>query len=895
MKGFLCWLVLSVAVWGQGALYDQAMEYYLKGETEPALRLFEQARQQKDLPEFSLWIGWCNLRLNRLEAAEAAFQIVLTRQPDQAEAATGLGYVRLRQKRYEESRQRFGAALSKQPDNKDALTGMALVSARQERLEEARSWAHKVLALDPKNQTALELVEQLDEQELPEAPVRPRQAYVRPPELQLGYRAGRQYFQVQQPDGGWQDVYIQGMNLGPALPGRFPSQFPQSRELYLGWLQQMAAMGCNVVRVYTVLPPGFYQAFWEYHQDPHHLPLWLIHGVWSEEPPSNNYNDPAYQQEFHQEIEDVVNLLHGQADLAARPGHAWGHYTDDCSPWVLAILLGREWEPYTVEGFNRLHPDLTYHGKYVSAAPTASPMEACMAGLCDYTVAFEMDRYHAQRPISFTNWPTLDPMEHRSEATRAEAAGILAQRGEMNPVRTREYDNDGVGISSRSLQASSAFPAGLYASYHAYPYYPDFMLHESAYAQARSSYGVSHYFGYLQELKNYYRQMPVLIAEYGLPSSRGDCHLQPEGLDHGGHDEADQARGDVRLTREIREAGCAGGCMFAWIDEWFKKNWLVIDREIPLERNRLWLNYLDAEQNYGMLAMRPGSSATKTLSGRLSEWSSAPLAASRQGNLRKLWAASDEGFFYLAVQLGQDPDWSRDVYSIAIDTIDPEAGEHRLGDARLENGAEFVLHLGGPGQSRLLVAHGYRPYIEIPGPVSMGSALIANPQMLSPSSQEGRLDPIVVESNRARLGRDGTVYPALRQDWGQLRSGSLDPAQPDYTSLADWRYSPASKLLEVRLPWGLLGVTDPSSQRLIYEPWESANIDTRRTDGFALVAIHSRAGQARENLPLGPQPLASTVRYLWSGWQKPTYHSEPKAVYAAMRRLFQEFGGRPPR
>src|SRR5258706_589784 len=70
------------------------------------------------------------------------------------------------------------------------------------------------------------------------------------------------------------------------------------------------------------------------------------------------------------------------------------------------------------------------------------------------------------------------------------------------------------------------------------------------------------------------RGRPVLIAEYGVPSSRGLAHLQPEGLHHGGHDEREMADQDVRLTREIHEAGLAGGILFAWQDEWFKHNWV---------------------------------------------------------------------------------------------------------------------------------------------------------------------------------------------------------------------------------------------------------------------------------------------------------------------------------
>ncbi len=90
------------------------------------------------------------------------------------------------------------------------------------------------------------------------------------------------------------------------------------------------------------------------------------------------------------------------------------------------------------------------------------------------------------------------------------------------------------------------------------------------------------------------------------------AHLQPQGWNHGGHDETDMARIDARLTREIRDAGAAGAMLFAWIDEWFKKNWMVIDYEIPLENTRQWHNMMDAEQNYGMLAMFAGAGGATT-------------------------------------------------------------------------------------------------------------------------------------------------------------------------------------------------------------------------------------------------------------------------------------------
>ena len=78
---------------------------------------------------------------------------------------------------------------------------------------------------------------------------------------------------------------------------------------------------------------------------------------------------------------------------------------------------------------------------------------------------------------------------------------------------------------------------------------------------------------------------------------------------------------DARLTREIRASGAAGSVLFAWMDEWFKKNWAVIDYEIPLDNTRLWHNVMDPEQNYGILGQYAGDSgATPVLGGDPARW-----------------------------------------------------------------------------------------------------------------------------------------------------------------------------------------------------------------------------------------------------------------------------------
>src|SRR5690606_10594302 len=84
------------------------------------------------------------------------------------------------------------------------------------------------------------------------------------------------------------------------------------------------------------------------------------------------------------------------------------------------------------------------------------------------------------------------------------------------------------------------------------------LLYDSAYAAARSRFGPSSYFGYLRDLVRHHAGLPVVIAEFGVPSSRGLAHWQPQGLTHGGLDERAHAAATARLAAEIRDAGAAG-------------------------------------------------------------------------------------------------------------------------------------------------------------------------------------------------------------------------------------------------------------------------------------------------------------------------------------------------
>jgi hypothetical protein len=471
-----------------------------------------------------------------------------------------------------------------------------------------------------------------------------------------------------------------------------------------------------------------------------------------------------------------------------------------------------------------------------------------------------------------------------------------------------EYENDAIGLDAMLVRATPANPAGWFASYHAYPYYPDFLLYDPVYGRARSSEGRSNYFAYLQALKRRHAGIPLLLSEYGVPSSRGLAHLQPQGWHHGGHDETAMAAIDARLTREIREAGAAGGIIFAWIDEWFKKNWIVIDYEIPLENTRQWHNVMDAEQNYGILGMYAGDgTTTPVLGGDIARWQALPTLLEDSGatanpNLpRRLRVGSDESYVYLAVELAAFagrpfPGASQDQQVIiALDTYRADLGQMTLPGSVLGSdvGFEFLAVFGDTTRGELRVIPDYNPYAgaeAIVGGDDYGH--FRHRPVTTRLRWDGRFDSLFVITNRSRFTRDGRFIEAQGYNRGRLRYGT-----EARSSLSDWYWDQAAGLLEARIPWALLNVSDPSTATVLYEEQEGDELGTAQSDGFRIgvLVIGKQRTSAGEPALIGALPApgvdgqwrASQFRtWQWPTWTVPHYHQRLKPVYDSLRLLW---------
>jgi len=841
---------------------------------------------QRCVPADSLAHGREAYQANDLPGARAVFRQALDRCPDDLDAAIGLGYVWWRTGMLDSAAAIFTRVADRSPTYLDAWTGLALVAERRGDLDDARRLINRALALRADDPGARALADRLP----PE-----RQPLVRPSTLRMPARTHRGHFDVRTSDA-WSPFYLRGVNLGAALPGRHPSEFPDDT-VYGTWIDRIAALGFNVIRVYTIHPPGFYRALAAHNREHPDLPLRVVHGVWTGLPPDDNYNDVAWEHAFFSEMQDVVDVVHGRADLAPRPGKAAGFYTADVSPWVLAYIIGREWEAHSVVAFDRNHPARSsWQGRYFTIR-NAPATDVWMAQALDTMVAYETDRYHTQRPIAYTNWPTLDPLHHVSESTNREEVALRQALGETLGEDPFTSNDDEVGLDATRIETTPAMQAGYFASFHAYPYYPDFMVNERRYAEAARQSGRSAWFHYLQDLRRYHGELPVVIAEYGLPSSLTAAHLQPDGLHHGGLSERAAALGNARLTGEIADAGLAGGILFSWIDEWFKKNWLVSRFELPGERNRLWWNRLDPEQHYGVYAMEPEPRPPgRTLTDRLPAWRRRPaLYADPRGSVR---LAADEAALSILIEAATSPPPERIL--VGIDLIDPDAGNltwpGNVGP-RPPVGIEFVIDIRND-EVRVLANPGVNP-IGLRTIRDTSDRPLVTPTIranVPPELFSGRIEQYVVDSvvpdtrddgvydslrivpNRPRVGRDTTEYAGIGYDRGVLPRGE----RPD----GDWTAQPDSGRYEIRVPWMLLNVTDPSSHRvLLGQVARATPFETVTIDSAGIVVAVAYPGERWIMWPASGR-RADVHGFRWPEWEEPRWTTRERPTGRAMHDAF---------
>ncbi len=497
-------------------------------------------------------------------------------------------------------------------------------------------------------------------------------------------------------DGNEKDFFIKGVDMGSSLPGSWSTEYNIDEETYLRWFEQIQNMGANTIRIYSVYSEEVYNAFYKFNKN-NQNPLWLLQGVRIDDYTLNNRvsgTDDSFLGQFTENSIIAVDVIHGRRKLSLSKNGVFGYgdYTKDVSPWVIGYIIGDNWEPTTVAYTNEMYGHLDewtyFEGEYMSAKTGSKPFEVVLAKIGNEVLKYESRKYKTQRLIAFSNYAITDPFEYGEEIKKFF-------------TKVDEIDVENIICTDKVI-------SGQFASYHAYPYFPDFLR----YMDDWSPLGIEKeyfadgntYRAYLTALTNHHK-VPVVISEFGTSTARTMSYRDVNtGRNSGQMTETEQGEVLKRSFEDIVSFGANGACVFSWQDEWCKRTWNTM-HAVDLRRTAYWSDFQTGEQFFGLLAFDPGKDKCVCyVDGDVSEWTNEDKIIVDSTELSVKY---DEKFIYLLVKK-ENFDFDNETVYIPLD-ITPKSGSNYCENLNIkfDRDVDFVIIIDGYDSSRVLVQERY--------------------------------------------------------------------------------------------------------------------------------------------------------------------------------------------
>ncbi|NIK78776.1 hypothetical protein FHS15_003922 [Paenibacillus castaneae] len=641
-------------------------------------------------------------------------------------------------------------------------------------------------------------------------------------------------------NGAWNSLFIKGVNIGTSLPGIPEGSFPDETTLYNGWLEQIGLMNANAIRVYTLMPSGFYRALDIYNSNHPNKQLYLFQNISpGSEPPLGNYLDKDYIAAYKKAAEDTIDAIHGNTTIQIKDGQHSDLYMNDVSGYILGYFVDPGLSPAHVAVTDNANPAYKYKGDYVRSGAGATPSESWLASVADQIYQYEQKQYQMQHPAAIVSIPELDTLQH----------------DQSNP----DSMDDAVSIDLNHIDITNKVISGFFGAYNIYPDHPGFMAGESN--TAKPAY--AGYKEYMDKFMKTQSKYPVFISEFGLSTSMGSSQAAAAGYHDGQNSETEQGEGIAAMMTIIKDSGSIGGLIYEWTDEWGKSSRFTSSLMIPYNHGSQWHNRIDPAQNYGILALEVPTPKEYAMSLRAS------------GPLSTIAYSANEAYFYITATFDQMPDLNKKNIMIYLDTVDRKNGEYMLAPDVNENwsGAEFKVSIQSANKADLLVIPQYNA---------------AKGSYFTSVSSSGIYEKMLRKLSPAYKTSSNKIVPAQYEDGSALVPGRFDDSINQFYI--------EGNTLNIRIPWARLNFTDPSSLLVLNDDKSKGvrentkdALTVRMTDGIVpSLVIMDKSTQAVEyHFP--ESVTASGYRtFTWNTWTVPEYVSRNKKSYDRIKQLFAE-------
>lgn len=606
-------------------------------------------------------------------------------------------------------------------------------------------------------------------------------------------------------DDEWKKIIIKGVNIGPV------SSDIKEKD-YIKWFHEIGEMNANSIRVNTLQSPEFYNALITYNKNTE-KPIYLFQGVLIDDVLLNEIQDPFKLDNivlFKEAIDKTIDVIHGKEEK----------YNSDVSHYLMGYIIGVKWDPQVVDYTNRNREDKKeFEGQFIYTEG-ARPFENFLANVMDHALAYEKEQYKWQHPISFTNSVTTDILTHPYEPLRDQDFASI----NPNVIKTKDKS------------------AGQFASYAVYPYYPEFLNLDPKYTKYIDHRGkVNNYAGYLKDLISAH-EIPVIISEFGLPSSRGLSNISVHGYNKGLLTEVEQGTLLSNLFEDIVVQGGAGGFISTWQDEWDN-----------------WSDAQNSNEQFGILSF---DRLKVKVDGDLNDWNKnkvEPLYSidkKTENRIKSLYVDHDERYLYLAIQYNDLKNTNLDTL-IFLDTIKEQGkNSNPFNENVIVNGTDYLIHISSSGISRIMVSD-------------------------NSNDETNAFNPIkLVLNEEIAHYKTGQKLPSMSYETGILREGNGNPDSKYYDSLTDYNISKENNLIELRIPWSLIGFNDPSTKNIT----ENLKVGGIRIN----VAAYNSSSLAEYSILPNSETPEERI-YTWENWDQPFKSERLKTSYSIIKDMFSKY------
>jgi len=655
---------------------------------------------------------------------------------------------------------------------------------------------------------------------------------------------------------------IRGIKLSKFIPGYSKdSKNLITKEKYMDWIKKISELGINMISLDELQPPEFYEAIYEYNRLHLNKEIYIIQGIFVDEDVYMK-NIDAFDEKLEKSIEDsykkTINAVHGNLKNGKILDFYVEKYKFDISKWVYSYSIYADWGQDIVEYTNNRNVEYEqYNGKYLYTKD-ASRFEVFLATIGDKLINYETERYSTQRNLSFTVYPSTDPLDY--------------------PENIKAFFEKFIGINIEKIQENDNYKSDVYISYDIYPYSLDYYDNKNK----------NLYKEYIKRINDFHKK-PVVISEYGVPSSRGVAAYERNrnlARDYGRLTEKAQGEAIISMYKDILEMGSCGCVLNNWQDDWSENSWNTVTT-IDIEKNIYWSDYQTNEQSFGLLSFDPGDKNKKIYNdGKKTEWNKEDIVyKSDEYNLSIKY---DEKYIYYMIDIkGKNP--RKENLFVPID-LTPKSGSDYISnfDICTNKCSDFVICLQGENNSKLLVQERFNTIEAIYGDIikykynqflnrpAKDSNKFVNVEGLLSEKKYYFDKKIISEEEFINRDRTKTKYYSLykSEEVGNLLYGNGNPKLKDFNNLSDFCYG--KDFIEIRIPWQLLNFYNPSEMEIHDDYYEHYGVEPLKID-----QMYVGVGKSGEKIELAPMKL--------EGWgKKVTYHERLKESYYILKEYWNK-------